>query len=117
MTKWVRLKNQQGQLWDSRLDWGIKLDEIKQLPEDIPAGSITAERLRMGGLIECGPPSERDQNMFTTIALETVQVPVVNSAEPIEGTKLEAEQRLKSPEPSTKKKPQKRVISKRGKKS
>jgi hypothetical protein len=36
MTTWVKLKNQQGQLWDSRVGWGIKLDEIKELPDNIP---------------------------------------------------------------------------------
>lgn len=78
MSTWVRLKNQEGQVWDSRIGWGIKLDEVKELPEDVPAGSLTAERLRMGGLIVVDPPIARDQDMFVTAAAETVQVPVVS---------------------------------------
>ncbi len=120
MTTWVKLKNQQGQLWDSRVGWGIKLDEIKELPDNIPAGSITAERLRMGGLIECGPPSEKDQNMFTSIAPRTVQVPVDQDADSLTSEKLATNQPNNPPESppiTTKKKGlAKKPITRRGKK-
>jgi hypothetical protein len=111
MTTWVKLKNQQGQHWDSRINWGIKLDEIKELPDDIPAGSITAERLRMGGLVKCDPPTARDQNMFP--APETVQVPVDKSAESLISKKIEAEQPLEPPEPPPKKTTKKKASTKK----
>jgi hypothetical protein len=73
----------------------------------------------MGGLIECGPPSEKDQNMFTSIAPKTVQVPVDQDADPLTSEKLATNQPNNPPEspPITiKKKAFKKPTTRRGKK-
>jgi len=77
---WVKLKHQDGQFWDSRIEWGIKLDEVKRLPDLIPADSLTAQRIRMGGIIKCQGPDITDQEMFTAqqADVEAPQVPHVD---------------------------------------
>lgn len=118
MTTWVKLKNQQGQHWDSRIGWGIKLDETKELPDDIPAGSITAERLRMGGLIRCDSLTASDCNISNS-APEPVQVPVVKEA--LSPVATIADELAKTPGPppkqAVKKKSSTRSTSRWGKKN
>lgn len=110
MTVWVKLKNQQGQLWDSRIGWGIKLDEIKELPDDIPAGSITAERLRMGGLIRCDSPTVSSRNIFNP-APEPVQAPVIKEA--LSPVATIADELAKTPGPPPKKATKKKTSPKK----
>lgn len=56
MPKWVKMARSSGQFWDSRIQWGIVGSEIKELPDPLPLDSLTAERIRLGGIIECDPP-------------------------------------------------------------
>jgi hypothetical protein len=54
--KWVRLATGEGQIYDRQTGFHIRCDERKPLPEIVPAGSLTAQRLDAHGLIECDPP-------------------------------------------------------------
>ncbi len=59
MPKWVRLATTSGQFWDSNLGWGLVGQEVKQLPDLVPLESLTAERLRLGSILECDPPEDQ----------------------------------------------------------
>lgn len=108
MAKLVRLKHQTGQFWDSRVGWGIRLDEVKELPEDIPAGSLLAERLRMGAFIEVDTPQEKlafEAPVTATEEAGSAALPIINEPKQrmsgTEAAPTEAQTKLKSVKPKT----------------
>jgi hypothetical protein len=58
MEQWVKLRTGEGQHYDRQIGLHIRGKEKKPLPENIPAGSLTAQRLAIGGLVICGPDEE-----------------------------------------------------------
>jgi len=56
--KWVKLASEHGQHYDRELGFHIRPGEIKQLPEVVPAGSLTAQRLDTRSLIYADPPAD-----------------------------------------------------------
>jgi hypothetical protein len=58
MPIWVMLKPGCRTFYDGVLDWGLKRNEIKRLPEPLPTGSLTSERFRLGGFVVCAQPRD-----------------------------------------------------------
>lgn len=58
MADWVKLRTGEGQHYDSEIDLHIRGKERKPLPDYVPAGGLTAQRLAIGGLVRCDPPAE-----------------------------------------------------------
>ncbi len=94
MPKWVKMARSTGQFWDSGLQWGIVGSEIKALPDPLPLDSLTAERIRLGGIIECDPPEGettataakivqgQDDTPAPTKQAEATAMPVTEAAAP-----------------------------------
>jgi len=59
MPKWVRLRHPEGGFYDSALGFGLKRNERKQLPEHVPPGSLTAQRIKSGAIVYCDPPADQ----------------------------------------------------------
>lgn len=113
MSIWVKLKNQESQIWDGQIGWGIKLDEVKQLPDKIPSGSLLAGRLRMGALVECDAPLAQweavqvpapEEILKQETIQETVQIELPTESEPSTKPKTTRKRPAKRPSTSRKRK-------------
>lgn len=54
--KKVKLANPNSMFWDRELEFGVSGDEVKALPADVPAGSLTAKWIAAGGLLDAEAP-------------------------------------------------------------
>jgi hypothetical protein len=95
MEQWVKLRTGEGQHYDRQIGLHIRGTEIKPLPENIPAGSLTAQRLAIGGLVICGPPEEE----IELIEIEAEDSDTPEAAEVIEEPGAPVPDAAAEPEP------------------